>query len=146
MSRGMPRLARTLLRLQLRLQRRLPALRRRGLATVTANGLDHERAASLSRAALRDPHVTGDLVAAMAGFRPQLLIDAAEAIPTFDQPVLLVWGDSCDFFPMAHARRLASDFPHATLVSVPGAKTWVPIDNPAAVTDAIAEFVPTPTP
>jgi pimeloyl-ACP methyl ester carboxylesterase len=82
----------------------------------------------------------------MAGFRPQLLVDAAEAIPRFDRPVLLIWGDSCDLFPMAHARRLASDFPRATLVSVPGAKTWVPVDNPGAVVDAIAEFVPTPVP
>ena len=88
--------------------------------------------------------VADDLVAAMAGFRPQLLIDAAEAIPRFDRPVLLIWGDSCDFFPIADAQRLASEFPDATLVPVPGAKTWVPIDNPAAVADAIAEFVPTP--
>ena len=68
------------------------------------------------------------------------------AIPRFDRPVLLVWGDSCGFFPMAHAQRLASDFPHATLVPVPGAKTWVPVDNPAAVADAIVDFVPTPVP
>jgi pimeloyl-ACP methyl ester carboxylesterase len=37
-----------------------------------------------------------------------------------------------------------SDFPSATLVSVPGAKTWVPIDDPGAVADAIVEFVPAP--
>jgi pimeloyl-ACP methyl ester carboxylesterase len=86
--------------------------------------------------------VADDLVAAMAGFRPQLLIDAAEAIPRFDRPVLLVWGESCDFFPIEDARRLASDFPEATLVSVPGAKTWVPVDNPAAVAEAIVAFVP----
>jgi pimeloyl-ACP methyl ester carboxylesterase len=47
---------------------------------------------------------------------------------------------------MAHARRLASDFPRATLVGVPGAKTWVPIDDPAAVSGAIAQFVPVPVP
>ncbi len=28
-----------------------------------------------------------------------------------------------------------------TLVSVPGAKTWVAVDNPAAVADAIVKFV-----
>lgn len=89
---------------------------------------------------------TGDLVAAMAGFRPQLLMDAAEAIPRFDRPVLLIWGESCSFFPMAQARRLASDFPRATLVSVPGAGTWVPVDNPAAVAGAIGTFVPAPVP
>ena len=64
------------------------------------------------------------------------------AIPRFDRPVLLVWGDACDFFPLAHAQRLASDFPDATLVAVPGAKTWVPVDEPGALADAIAAFVP----
>jgi hypothetical protein len=27
---------------------------------------------------------------------------------------------------------------------VAGARTWVPVDNPAAVADAIGAFVPTP--
>ena len=146
LCRALPRLARALVRLQLRLQLRSPSVRRRGVSTVAASGLDDERAESFYGPAARDRQVAGDLVAAMAGFRPQLLIDAAEAIPRFDRPVLLIWGDACDFFPMAHARRLASDFPRATMVSVPGAKTWVPVDSPATVAGAIAEFVPTPVP
>ena len=113
------------------------------MATVAASGLDDERAESFFEPARRDRRVAGDLVAALAGLRPQLLMDAAEAIPRFDRPVLLIWGESCDFFPITDAHRLASEFPRATLVSVPGAKTWVPIDNPAAVADAIIEFVPT---
>ena len=141
-----PRLARALVRLQIRLQHLSPALRRRGIATVAASGLDDERVESFSGSARRDQRVVGDLVAALAGERPQLLIDAAQAIPRFDRPVLVIWGDSCGFFPMAGAQRLASDFPRATLVPVPRAKTWVPVDNPAAVADAIAKFVPTPVP
>jgi pimeloyl-ACP methyl ester carboxylesterase len=143
-ARAMPRVARAVIRLQMWLTNRSPAIRRRFIASVAANALDDERAESISGPARRDPRVFGDLVAALAGERPQLLIDAAEAIPRFDRPVLVVWGDACDFFPMTGAQRLASDFPHATLVPVPGAKTWVPVDNPAAVADAIAKFVPTP--
>src|ERR1022692_1617999 len=140
--RVFPRLAQALIRLQ----HRSAALERRGVSTVAASGLDHERAESFSGPARRDPRVVGDFVAAMAGFRPQLLLDAAEAIPRFDRPVLLIWGESCDFFPMTGARRIASEFPCATLVSVPGAKTWVPVDSPVAVADAIVKFVPTPVP
>jgi pimeloyl-ACP methyl ester carboxylesterase len=81
-----------------------------------------------------------------AGFRPQLLLDAAREIPRFDRPVLLIWGEECRFFPPEHARRLASDFHRATLVPVPGARTWIPVDNPAAVADAIAGFVPAQVP
>ena len=137
-SRALPRLARALLRLQLR----SATARRKIVSTVAASGLDHERVESFFGPARRDQRVADDLVAALAGFRPQLLIDAAEAIPGFDRPVLLIWGESCDFFPITDAERLASEFPRATLVSVPEAKTWVPIDNPAAVADAITKFVP----
>jgi len=144
--RRTPRLARALIRLQIRLQHRWPAIRRRGIATVAGNGLDDDRVESFSGPARRDHRVAGDLVAALAGERPQLLIDAAEAIPRFDRPVLVIWGESCEFFPMTGAQRLASDFPHATLVPVLGAKTWVPVDNPAAVADAIATFRPAPVP
>ncbi|HUA28804.1 MAG TPA: alpha/beta hydrolase [Streptosporangiaceae bacterium] len=139
MCRRTPRLARAAVRLQLR----SPALRRRGFSAVAASALDDEREESFSGPARRDPRVCGDLVAALAGERPQLLIDAAETIPRFDRPVLVIWGESCGFFPMTGAQRLASDFPHATLVTVPGAKTWIPVDKPAAVADAIAQFVPT---
>ena len=44
---------------------------------------------------------------------------------------------------MTDARSLASEFPSATLNSVPGTKTWVPVDDPVAVADAIVKFVPT---
>jgi len=138
LARARPRLARALLRLQLRSS----IARRKLVSTVAATRLDRDRDESFFRPARRDIRVADDLVAAMAGFHPQLLSDAAEAIPRFDRPVLLIWGDSCDFFPIADAQRLASDFRDATLVSVPRAKTWVPIDNPAAVTDAIVRFVP----
>ncbi len=140
LCRTLPRLARGMIRMQLASS----FGRRKALSSVTANGLDDARAESFLGPARRDPRVADDLVAASAGFRPQLLIDAAQAIPRFDRPVLLIWGESCDFFPITHAQRLASDFPRATLVPVPGGKTWVPIDNPRAVADAIVQFVPTP--
>lgn len=140
LSRMLPRLARTLIRLQLRIS----PVRRKLVSGVAANGLDQQRSESFFGPARRDPRVADDLVAAMAGFRPQLLINAAQEIPSFDRLVLLVWGDACDFFPITDAQRLAADFPHATLVAVPGAKTWVPVDNPAAVSEAIDKFAPAP--
>jgi pimeloyl-ACP methyl ester carboxylesterase len=136
----LPRLFRALLRLQLRSS----TGQRRIVSGVAATGLDRERAESFFGPGQRDRRVVDDLVAALAGMRSQLLLDAAEAIPRFERPVLLIWGDSCDFFPMRDAQRLASEFPSATLVPVPGAKTWVPIDNPVALAEAITEYVPTP--
>jgi hypothetical protein len=107
LCRTLPRLARALLRLQLRSS----IARRRAVSTVAASGLDPERDESFYGPARRDPSVVDDLVVAMAGFRPQLLIDSAQGIPRFDSPVLLIWGDSCTFFPITDAQRLASELP-----------------------------------
>jgi len=142
MCRLLPRLAAEGLRLQARRGLRSPEARRKGTASVAATDIGDARAASFAGPGLRDRRVSGDLVAAMAGCRPQLMLDAAREIPRFDRPVLLVWGTECGFFPLAHAERLAADFPRATLITVPGARTWVPVDNPAAVATALADFVP----
>jgi pimeloyl-ACP methyl ester carboxylesterase len=140
LCRALPRTSRGMIRLQ----GRVSLLRDKVIAGVAAHGLDAERTESFFGPARRDPQVSGDLVAAMAGFRPELLLEAARVIPGYDRQVLLVWGDSCDFFPAADGERLASEFPNATLRPVPGAKTWVPIDNPGALADAIVEFAPAP--
>ena len=139
-SRAAPWLARAALGLTAR--RTLRSAGGRGIASVTAAGLDPARVESFFGPAARDRRIAGDLAAAMAGFRPRLMLDAAPAIPAFTRPVLLVWGEECRFFPLAQARRLAGDFPDATLVPVPGARTWVPVDKPAALADAITAFVP----
>jgi pimeloyl-ACP methyl ester carboxylesterase len=138
MCRRFPRIASAAFRLQVR----TAIGRRRGIATVVATGLDREREESFFGPARRDPRVAADMVAAIGGCRPGVLVEAAEAIPRFDRPVLIIWGDADEFFAMAQARRLASEFPQATLVPVPEAKTWVPVDNPDAVADGIATHVP----
>lgn len=126
----------------MRRQARSAAGRRKVVTGAAAHGLDDERTRSFFAPGAGDKRISGDLVAALAGFHPQLMLDAAAAIPRFQKPVLLVWGDKCEFFPFADAERLASDFPDATLVRAHGAKTWVPVDAPAAVAGAIGEFLP----
>jgi pimeloyl-ACP methyl ester carboxylesterase len=140
LSRRFPRVARGMLRLQAR----VPAARRKLMAGLAASGVDEARAASFLDPARDDKRVADDLVALLADERPEMLLEAAKAIPHFDRPVRLVWGDSCDFFPPEDGRRLAADFPSARLVQARGAKTWVPIDAPEAVAEAITDMVPTP--
>jgi pimeloyl-ACP methyl ester carboxylesterase len=144
--RLVPRLATEAIRIQARRQLRSPQARRKGMSAVAATGIDNDRMASFAGPGQRDRRVIGDFVALLASCRPERLLTAARLIPSFERPVLLVWGDDdFRFFPLAHAERLAADFPHATLVPVPGARTWVPVDNPSAVAGAIAGFVPVQT-
>ena len=75
LARWAPRLMRTLIRAQLR----TPARRRKLVASVAATPLDDARDESFFAPLQKDPRIAGDLVAAMAGFRPDLLVAASPA-------------------------------------------------------------------
>lgn len=62
----------------------------------------------------------------------------ATRLPRFTKPVTLVWGMADRAFTPALGRRLAAVFPNSTMVEVPGARTFVALDAPGAVADAIA--------
>ncbi len=50
----------------------------------------------------------------------------------------IVWGQRDRAFTPALGRRLAALFPNSTLIEVPDARTFVSLDKPTAVVDAIA--------
>jgi pimeloyl-ACP methyl ester carboxylesterase len=66
------------------------------------------------------------------------LVDVSTRLHRFTKPVTIVWGQGDRCFTPALGRRLAAQFPNATLIEVPGARTFVSLDAPAAVVDAIA--------
>ena len=68
------------------------------------------------------------------------LTDVAARLPRFTKPVTLVWGQADRCFTPSLGRRLAEQFPGSTLIEVPDAKTFVALDDPAAVTDAIEKI------
>lgn len=85
--------------------------------------------------------ITRDAVVVSATVEPTVTLSTAHAIPKFDRPVLIAWGDSDELFPVAHAERLVADFPRATLKLFPGAKAYVMIDKPIELASAIADFI-----
>jgi pimeloyl-ACP methyl ester carboxylesterase len=66
------------------------------------------------------------------------LVDVSTRLHRFAKPVTIVWGQGDRCFTPALGRRLAAEFPKATLIEVPEARTFVSLDAPAAVVDAIA--------
>jgi pimeloyl-ACP methyl ester carboxylesterase len=49
----------------------------------------------------------------------------------------LTWGTEDQLFPLDHARRLRDAFPHATLIEIPDSSTFVMIDAPGKLAEAI---------
>jgi pimeloyl-ACP methyl ester carboxylesterase len=89
---------------------------------------------------IADAGVRRDLAKVLRGVSNKATLEAARLFPSVHKPVLLAWGEDDILFPLRDAERLARAFPDARLVRVPGARAFVPEDQPAALAQLIAEF------
>ncbi len=87
---------------------------------------------------LNDIRIRRDLAALLRQIAVTDLTDVATRLTRFDKPVTLVWGQDDRVFKPSLGRRLAAVFPNAKLIEVPGSRTFVSMDQPDAVIDAIA--------
>ena len=87
-----------------------------------------------------DARICNDLATLLRHVARTDLTDVATRLPRFTKPVTVVWGQRDRCFTPTLGRRLAALFPHSTMVEVPGARTFVALDDPAAVGDAIASL------
>lgn len=87
---------------------------------------------------LNDVRIRRDLAALLRQIAVTDLTDVANRLTRFDKPVTLVWGQGDVVFKPSLGRRLAAVFSNAKLIEVPRARTFVSMDEPDAVIDAIA--------
>ncbi|MGX7677354.1 alpha/beta fold hydrolase [Jatrophihabitans sp. DSM 45814] len=123
--------------MRLRLVRRLPIafgwLTKRGDA-ATARWL---------KPVLTQAEIRRDTVRMLraAGQDTDLLLIAAESLPSFDRPALIVWASADRVMPPEHGRRLAELIPQAKLIEVDDSYTLIPLDQPAEFARLVGEFV-----
>jgi pimeloyl-ACP methyl ester carboxylesterase len=89
---------------------------------------------------LRDSRICRDLAALLRQVAATDLTDVATRLPRFTKPVTLVWGQRDRCFTPTLGRRLAGLFSNAKLIEVPDAKTFVSLDRPDTVIDAVADI------
>ncbi len=104
---------------------------------LLAHRLDPALTASWIKPASTDSRIAGDFAALARGIGRTDLTGVAPRLHRFTKPVRLVWGTDDRCFTPALGHRLAALFPDSSMVEVPGARTFVPLDNPGAVVDAI---------
>ena len=63
------------------------------------------------------------------------------ALPTTNQPVLVVWGEEDSVLPVAQARRFGNLLPHATVHVLPGCGHALTLDCADQVTPLLQEFL-----
>ena len=86
---------------------------------------------------LKDSRICRDLGALLRQVATADLTDVAIRLPRFTKPVTLVWGQRDRCFTPALGRRLAGLFSNGKLIEVPDAKTFVALDRPDMVMNAI---------
>ena len=118
---------------------RLPTLGRSALGYgLLISDPDPDLTAAWLQPCLKDSRICRDLAALLRQVAGADLTDVATRLSRFSKPVTLVWGQRDRCFTPSLGRRLAGAFGNAKLIEVPDAKTFVSLDNPAAVIDAIA--------
>jgi pimeloyl-ACP methyl ester carboxylesterase len=123
-------------------QMRLRPLRRLPLAFGHLTKRGDAATAGWIRPVLSDGAIRRDTVRVLRGIRDhrQLLTSAAERLPEFDRPALVVWAAEDRVMPPAHGHRLAELLPHAELVEVEDSYTLIPLDQPGRLGGLIRSF------
>ncbi len=119
-------------------QMRFTALRHSPLGFGLLFRPDAQLTAAWITPARTDPRIRRDLATLLRNVAKTDLVGVSTRMTRFAKPVTLVWGQRDRCFTPALGRRLAAQFPNATLIEVPDARTFVALDAPAPVIDAVA--------
>ena len=123
-------------------QMRLRAVRRLPIAFGWLTKRGDAATARWMRPVLTRPEIRRDTVrmlraaAADTGF----LLAAAERLPGFNRPALIVWASQDRVMPTEHGRRLAGLLPQGRLTEVDDSYTLIALDQPAKLAQAIQDF------
>jgi pimeloyl-ACP methyl ester carboxylesterase len=91
---------------------------------------------------MRLPGIRRDALRALraAAADTHVLEEAAEHLPSFKRPALVVWARGDRVMPPEHGRRLAELLPQGRLIEVNDSYTLIPLDQPARLAQTVREF------
>jgi len=120
---------------------RVGALARAAFKPFAKTPIPPDLIASWMEPGLHDPGVKQDVRKVTAGMNKRHTLEAAEKLRGSELPALFAWAPGDRFFPISYAKRLADSMPNARIVEIPGASTFVPLDQPQRLAAEIAAFV-----
>ncbi len=108
---------------------------------LVAKPLDAELSRRWITPSLENAGVRRDTARFVSNVRAKDLVDVGTRLGRFGKPVRIVWGAADTFFTLEYARRLQDAFgANAELVEVPGARTFISLDEPDRVAEEIRAF------
>jgi pimeloyl-ACP methyl ester carboxylesterase len=123
-------------------QMRLRAVRRLPIAFGWLTKRGDAATARWMRPVLTSPGIRRDTVRMLraAAADTHFLLTAAERLPGFDRPALIVWAGEDRVMPPEHGQRLARLLPQGRLLEVDDSYTLIPLDQPARLAQIIRDF------
>jgi pimeloyl-ACP methyl ester carboxylesterase len=123
-------------------QMRLRPLRRLPFAFGWLTLRGDAATARWTKPVMKQPEIRYDAVRTLraAAADAKVLLTAAERLPGFERPALVVWASGDRVMPPEHGRRLAELLPNARLVDVTDSYTLIPLDQPTELARHIREF------
>ena len=107
---------------------------------LSGTPLDPDLTASWAQP-LSSKAIRRDLAKFARHVHPSVLLDAASRFRQFTGPVRILWGEDDPFFRAELGRQLSEAFPHASLTTVPGGRTFLPLDHPGEVASEITSAI-----
>ncbi len=125
-------------------QMRLRAIRRLPIAFGWLTKRGDTATGRWMKPVMTRPEIRRDTVRMLraAASDTRLLVKAAESLPRFSRPALVVWASGDRVMPAEHGRRLAELIPQGRLAEVEDSYTLIPLDQPAKLAQIIREFTP----
>jgi pimeloyl-ACP methyl ester carboxylesterase len=120
---------------------KIGAIGRMTYGMLAKERIDPQLIASWLEPARRDPEIARDTRKLIVSANKSYTLEAAERLEGFERPTLFAWGTDDRFFKLDYANRLAARIPGSRVVEIPGAGTFVPLDRPDQVADAIAALM-----
>jgi pimeloyl-ACP methyl ester carboxylesterase len=120
---------------------RLGAVRRRAFAPFARTTVPDELLREWTEPSATDPEIRRDARKFAMGMDNRMTLEAAERLAGTDRPTLIAWAPEDRFFPLKYGQRLAESIPGARLETFSDAKTFLPIDQPERLAEAIESFM-----
>jgi pimeloyl-ACP methyl ester carboxylesterase len=111
---------------------------------LTVRPIERQAMASYTRPLRASALVRRDFAALVRAISARYTRQAAERLPAFDKPALVVWSLDDRLFPLAHGHRLAGLLPRGRLGVIEDAGAFIPEDQPERLAALIAEFARQP--
>jgi pimeloyl-ACP methyl ester carboxylesterase len=123
--------------LRFRFIQRLPI----AFGRLTVRPIEHQAMESYTQPLRTNAAVRRDFAALVRAISPRYTLQAAERLPAFEEPALVVWSLDDRLFPLAHGHRLARLLPQGRIEVTAHAGAFIPEDQPDRLAELVAAFI-----